>query len=104
MSVARSVAEVLRDHVFARGRGDRPDVFLCSAGACHDGGANNGAKSWIIEYRPGGGAQAVGKRRLKLGDVGELTPDEAPQTARTAMSRVRLGVIVPPHGAKQAAP
>jgi integrase len=50
-----------------------------------------GAKSWIVEYRPGGGGRAVGKRRLKLGDVGELTPNEARQTARTAMSRVRLG-------------
>jgi hypothetical protein len=39
----------------------------------------------------GGGGRAVGKRRLKLGDVGELTPDEARQTARMAMSRVRLG-------------
>jgi hypothetical protein len=38
-----------------------------------------GAKSWIIAYRPGGGGRAVGKRRLKLGDVGELTPDEARQ-------------------------
>ena len=51
----------------------------------------NGSKSWIIEYRPGGGGRTVGKRRLKLGDVGELTPDEARKTARTAMSRVRLG-------------
>jgi integrase len=50
-----------------------------------------GAKSWIVEYRPGGGGRAVGKRRLKLGDVGELTPDEARRAARTAMSRVRLG-------------
>lgn len=51
----------------------------------------SGAKSWIIEYRPGGGGRAVGKRRLKLGDIEELTPNEARQTARTAMSRVRLG-------------
>jgi integrase len=50
-----------------------------------------GAKSWIIEYRPGGGGRAVGKRRLKLGDLGELTPQQARQIARTAMSRVRLG-------------
>ena len=50
-----------------------------------------GAMSWIIEYRPGGGGRAVGKRRLKLGDVGELTPDEARKAARTALSKVRLG-------------
>jgi integrase len=50
-----------------------------------------GAMSWIIEYRPGGGGRAVGKRRLKLGDVGELTPEEARRAARTALSKVRLG-------------
>lgn len=50
-----------------------------------------GARSWIIEYRPGGGGRAVGKRRLKLGDVGEMTPDQARNAARTALSKVRLG-------------
>jgi integrase len=51
----------------------------------------SGAKSWVIEYRPGGGGRSVGKRRLKLGDIFELTPDEARKTARIALSRVRLG-------------
>jgi len=50
-----------------------------------------GAKSWIVEYRPGGGGRAVGKRRLKLGDVGELTPVQARKAARTTLSKVRLG-------------
>jgi hypothetical protein len=51
----------------------------------------SGAKSWVIEYRPGGGGRSVGKRRLKLGDTFELTPAEARKTARIALSRVRLG-------------
>jgi len=51
----------------------------------------SGAKSWVIEYRPGGGGRSVGKRRLKLGDIFELTPAEAHKTARIALSRVRLG-------------
>jgi integrase len=50
-----------------------------------------GAKSWVIEYRPGGGGRAVGKRRLKLGDVAEMTPDKARKVARTELSKVRLG-------------
>jgi hypothetical protein len=51
----------------------------------------SGAKSWIIEYRPDGGGRSVGKRRLKLGDTFELTPSEARNAARIALSRVRLG-------------
>ena len=50
-----------------------------------------GAKSWIVEYRPGSGGRTVGKRRLKLGDVRELTPDQARKAARTTLSKVRLG-------------
>jgi integrase len=50
-----------------------------------------GAKSWIVEYRPGGGGRGVGKRRLKLGDIGELTPDQARKVARLTLSKVRLG-------------
>ena len=51
----------------------------------------SGAKSWIIEYRPGGGGRWVSKRRLKLGDTFELTPSEARNAARIALSRIRLG-------------
>jgi integrase len=51
----------------------------------------SGTKSWIIEYRPGGGGRSVSKRRLKLGDIFELTPSEARNAARIALSRVRLG-------------
>jgi len=52
---------------------------------------SSGAKSWVIEYRPGGGGRRVGKRRFKLGNVGDLTPDEARKAARTVLSKVRLG-------------
>jgi integrase len=51
----------------------------------------SGAKSWVVEYRPGGGGRSIGKRRLKLGDTFELTPAEARKMARTVLSRVRLG-------------
>src|SRR5262249_44434079 len=51
----------------------------------------SGAKSWVVEYRPGGGGRQVGKRRLKLGNIGDLTPDEARKAAQTVLSKVRLG-------------
>jgi integrase len=51
----------------------------------------SGAKSWVIEYRPGCGGRKVGKRRFKLGNLGDLTPDEARKAAQTLLSRVRLG-------------
>jgi len=51
----------------------------------------SGKKSWIIEYRPGGGGRTMSKRRLTLGPVGTLTPNEARRAAKDALARVRLG-------------
>lgn len=51
----------------------------------------SGAKSWIIEYRPDGGGRRTAKRRLTLGGVGTLTPDEARRAARTMLAKVRTG-------------
>jgi integrase len=50
-----------------------------------------GAKSWVIEYRPHSGGRRVAKRRLTLGNVGSLTPDEARRAARIELAKVRLG-------------
>jgi hypothetical protein len=36
-----------------------------------------GVGSYFVEYRAGGGGRRIDKRRMKLGRVGELTPDEA---------------------------
>lgn len=51
----------------------------------------SGAKSWVIEYRIDGGGRRAPKRRLTLGSVSTLTPDEARRSARTALAKVRLG-------------
>ena len=51
----------------------------------------SGAKSWIVEYRPGGGGRNVPKSRLSLGGVGTLTLDEARRAARDLLATVRLG-------------
>src|SRR5215213_4157135 len=50
-----------------------------------------GAKSYIVEYRPGAGGRRTSKRRLTLGSVGALTPDEARAEARRRLASVALG-------------
>jgi len=50
-----------------------------------------GLKTFIVEYRPGGGGRGVAKRRIKLGAYGELTPDQARSMACDALADVRRG-------------
>jgi len=51
-----------------------------------------GAKTFILEYRPGAGGRSVAKRRLTLGRYGgAMTLDQARKAAMTALARVRLG-------------
>ncbi len=42
----------------------------------------SGQKSWVLEYRPEGGGRRAAKRRLTIGTVGDLTPDEARSFAK----------------------
>lgn len=51
----------------------------------------DGAKSWIVEYRPGSGGRGVAKRRIVVGKVGEITPEQARDLAKTMLANVRLG-------------
>jgi integrase len=51
----------------------------------------SGHKSFIIEYRPHGGGRGVATRRLTLGALGALTPDQARRAAQEALAGVRLG-------------
>ena len=50
-----------------------------------------GAKSWIVEYRPGNGGRGVAKKRVVLGSIGSLTPEQAREAAKTMLASVRLG-------------
>lgn len=50
-----------------------------------------GVKSWIAEYRPDGGGRGVAKKRVTLGKVGALTPDQARRAASELLARVTLG-------------
>lgn len=51
----------------------------------------SGSKSWVVEYRPDHGGRRTAKRRLTLGSVGTLTPEEARRGARLELAKVRLG-------------
>ena len=51
----------------------------------------SGAKSWVVEYRAGQGGRRAAKKRLTLGSLGTLTPDEARRAARHELAKVRLG-------------
>jgi integrase len=53
--------------------------------------AKSGTKSWFVEYRPGARGRGVAKRRMVLGAVGTLTPDEAREAARGVLAAVTLG-------------
>lgn len=50
-----------------------------------------GAKSYVVEYRPHGGGRGVSKRRVTIGKVGALTPDQARKAAADMLAKVRLG-------------
>ena len=49
-----------------------------------------GSKSYLVQYRAGSGRQAQ-QRRLTLGPVGKLTPEEARSLARRAIGAVANG-------------
>lgn len=53
--------------------------------------AKGGKKSWFVEYRPGARGRGVAKRRIVLGSVGALTPDEARTAAREILAAAALG-------------
>ena len=52
----------------------------------------SGARSWIIEYRPGAGGRGVAKKRMVIGKGDDLlSPEEARDLAKTTLARVRTG-------------
>ena len=51
----------------------------------------SGAKTWIVEYRAGAGGRSAAKRRVTLGKVGTLTPDQARALAKDILARVHAG-------------
>lgn len=51
----------------------------------------SGQKSWVVEYRPGGGGRGVDIKRLTLGRANVLTAEEARNMAQDALQEVRKG-------------
>lgn len=51
----------------------------------------SGAMSYVVEYRPHGGGRGVAKRRVTLGKIGTLTPEQARKAAADMLAQVRLG-------------
>lgn len=51
----------------------------------------SGHGAYIIEYRPGGGGRRVSKKRMAIGTVGSLTPDEARKLAKEKLADVAKG-------------
>jgi len=51
----------------------------------------SGAMSYVVEYRPHGGGRGVAKRRVTIGKVGALTPEQARKAAADMLAKVRLG-------------
>jgi integrase len=51
----------------------------------------SGARSWIVEYRPGTGGRGVSKRRMVFGTPKTLTPDQARTQAAALLAKVKLG-------------
>lgn len=49
-----------------------------------------GARSWVVEYRPGNGGRRVSKKRVTLGSVATLLPDRARKAAKDVLARARL--------------
>lgn len=51
----------------------------------------SGTRKWVVEYRPHGGGRSVGKRRMTLGSISALTPEEARSRAKQILGHVALG-------------
>jgi Arm DNA-binding domain len=60
----------------------------------------SGARSWIIECRPGSSGRGVATRRMAIGTTKTLTPDQARAQAESLLANVKLGAD--PAGAKTA--
>lgn len=51
----------------------------------------SGGRAFVVEYRPNGGGRANHVRRVTLGRMGALTPEQARRAAQDLLARVRLG-------------
>ncbi|ODT69032.1 MAG: hypothetical protein ABS75_18445 [Pelagibacterium sp. SCN 63-23] len=50
-----------------------------------------GTGTWFIEYRPGAGGRGVAKKRVSIGHLDRLSPEQAREAASKALASVELG-------------
>ncbi len=51
-----------------------------------------GSKNYIVEYRVGAGGRLTRKRRITIGGISNLTPDQARKKAREYLAAARTGI------------
>lgn len=51
----------------------------------------SGKKSWIFEYRAGGGGRRAAKKRITIGAATDLTPEQARRRAEKLRAEIKLG-------------
>jgi integrase len=51
----------------------------------------SGTRSWVIEYRPVPGGRGTPKRRIVIGSLPSMAPDQARNAAASLLAKVRLG-------------
>ncbi len=51
-----------------------------------------GVMTWLVEYRAGAGGRTASKRRMSIGKVGAVTPDEARDIAKSILAKVHTGL------------
>ena len=52
----------------------------------------SGRKSWVFEYRPGGGGRSVAKKRVTIGGASDFTPEKARKLADNLRAKVKTGL------------
>lgn len=75
----------------AEARADRYTIFDCDVPGFGLRVFPSGQKSWVLEYRPVDGGRRVAKKRLTLGSVAKLTPDQARKEATRLRALVTCG-------------
>ncbi|NOT71806.1 MAG: site-specific integrase [Hyphomicrobium sp.] len=75
----------------AKPRGARYTLWDCEVHGLGLRVSPSGFKSWVVEYRPGEGGRRISKRKLTLGPLSKLTPDQARKAAHETLSKARLG-------------
>lgn len=82
------VLKITRRSVRGLGQGVYYDTELTGFGLRVNA---NGTGTWFVEYRPGAGGRGVAKRRLSIGKLDRLSPEQAREEAGNKLAAAQLG-------------